>query len=75
MLMKALNNKMSKVFSTITFNLEERRIMQKLKNNMLVFRLVLVSAVLMVFSGCATMEGVGKDVESAGEEIQEAARD
>ncbi|WP_199609029.1 entericidin A/B family lipoprotein [Flocculibacter collagenilyticus] len=49
--------------------------MQKLKNNMLVFRLVLVSAVLMVFSGCATMEGVGKDVESAGEEIQEAARD
>jgi entericidin B len=35
--------------------------------------LLLLSVFLISLSGCATMEGVGKDVESAGEAVQDAA--
>ena len=28
----------------------------------------------LVFSGCRTMEGAGKDIENAGENIQDAAK-
>ncbi|AWL13421.1 hypothetical protein HMF8227_02973 [Saliniradius amylolyticus] len=28
---------------------------------------------LLLAGGCATMEGIGKDLEKAGEEIQEAS--
>ena len=35
-----------------------------------------VTSVLVVQSiGCNTMEGAGRDVERAGEEVQDAARD
>jgi entericidin B len=35
--------------------------------------LLLLSMFLISLSGCATVEGVGKDVESAGEAVQDAA--
>jgi entericidin B len=39
--------------------------------------LALFSLVLgaLAFSGCQTMEGAGKDIERAGEKIQENAKD
>ncbi|MFT4939505.1 MAG: putative small secreted protein [Paraglaciecola sp.] len=36
-------------------------------------KLVLLTILLFTLGGCATMEGVGKDVESAGEAVQDAA--
>lgn len=30
---------------------------------------------LVALSGCNTMEGMGEDIETAGEEIEEAAED
>lgn len=39
-----------------------------------VFSLVAVAVTCMFFStGCNTMEGVGRDVEAAGESIEDAA--
>ena len=41
-------------------------------------RLIIALLTVMLvggISGCNTTEGVGKDVEAAGEEIQETARD
>lgn len=36
--------------------------------------LALVSAIsVWAFTGCETMEGAGRDIESAGEEIEDAA--
>jgi predicted small secreted protein len=35
---------------------------------------ILFAANLMLFSGCRTAEGFGRDVESAGESIQREAR-
>lgn len=34
---------------------------------------LLLSLFLVTLTSCATMEGVGKDVESAGEAVQDAA--
>ncbi|MGQ9426697.1 entericidin A/B family lipoprotein [Gilvimarinus sp. F26214L] len=34
---------------------------------------LLASLGLWILAGCETMEGMGRDVESAGEEIEEAA--
>ncbi len=47
-----------------------------MKNNSTTARLVL-AALLAGFavSACNTVEGVGKDTEAAGEEIQDAAND
>lgn len=36
--------------------------------------LVTVAAVVIALSGCNTMEGVGKDIETAGENIQDGAK-
>lgn len=36
-------------------------------------KLSLILFTLMTLGGCATIEGVGKDLEKAGEKIQEAA--
>ncbi|MDP0499382.1 MAG: entericidin A/B family lipoprotein [Verrucomicrobiota bacterium JB022] len=44
----------------------------KLKN--LLFFLGLISA-LYVVTGCNTTEGFGEDIESAGENLSDAARD
>lgn len=46
--------------------------MKKTLLPLLAFVSLLFSAAL--FSGCHTMEGAGRDVERAGEEVQEAAR-
>jgi predicted small secreted protein len=35
--------------------------------------LLLGTALLIGLVGCATMEGAGKDIESAGEAVQDAA--
>ncbi len=42
---------------------------------LLVFAAVAVAALAAVQQGCNTTEGVGKDLESAGEGISDAARD
>jgi predicted small secreted protein len=34
---------------------------------------VVATAFLMLLAGCATIEGAGKDIQSAGEAIEEAA--
>lgn len=36
---------------------------------------ILLSCLLVLAAGCATIEGAGKDIESAGEAIQDAAED
>lgn len=38
-----------------------------------IFFLLGISLSLGFFTGCNTMEGIGEDVERAGEEIEEAA--
>jgi predicted small secreted protein len=35
--------------------------------------LVLAALLLIALAGCATIEGAGKDIESAGEAVQDAA--
>ncbi len=35
----------------------------------------LLSAIMFFLGGCATLEGMGKDLEKAGEKIQEAVED
>ena len=42
-----------------------------MKRNLSVLLLAMMAA--MFVSGCNTVEGAGKDIESAGEEVQEAA--
>ena len=42
-----------------------------MKRNLSVLLLALMAA--MVLGGCNTVEGAGKDIEKAGEEVQEAA--
>jgi predicted small secreted protein len=42
-----------------------------MKRNLSVLLLALMAA--MVLGGCNTIEGAGKDVEKAGEEVQDAA--
>ncbi|MFQ3217959.1 MAG: putative small secreted protein [Paraglaciecola sp.] len=37
--------------------------------------LLLVSMLALGLSACATVEGVGKDLESAGEAVQKAVKD
>lgn len=37
------------------------------------FALALTAAAALVLSGCNTVEGAGKDVEAAGEAVQDAA--
>ena len=37
-------------------------------------RIALLIAVLAVLAGCNTFEGFGKDVQKAGEKIEDAAR-
>ena len=37
--------------------------------------LLFVTTGILSLGACATMEGMGKDVENAGEEIQDAAND
>ena len=39
-----------------------------------VIRLLLIGALFAVAPSCNTMSGMGQDVETAGEEIQDAAR-
>lgn len=40
------------------------------------FKIVIISFTLAIcLSGCATIEGAGKDIESAGEAVQDAAND
>lgn len=36
---------------------------------------ILLSTLLLLSVGCATIEGAGKDIEAAGEKIQESAED
>ena len=45
--------------------------MKKIKR--LLFGLCLLGAIAIFLSGCNTIEGMGKDIERGGEEIQEAA--
>jgi len=42
-----------------------------MKRNLSILLLALMSA--MVLGGCNTVEGAGKDIEAAGEEVQDAA--
>ena len=37
-------------------------------------RLVVLMATIVVLAGCNTMAGLGKDMEKAGEKIQEKAK-
>ena len=43
------------------------------KYSLRIFVLVLLGAFVMNISACNTMSGVGKDVQKAGDEIQEEA--
>jgi entericidin A len=40
----------------------------------LLLTLVLAGMAISVFTGCNTMDGAGKDVERAGEKVQDAAK-
>ena len=42
-----------------------------MKRNLSILLLAMMAA--MVLGGCNTVEGAGKDIEKAGEEVQEAA--
>ena len=42
-----------------------------MKRNLSILLLALMAA--MVLGGCNTVEGAGKDIEAAGEEVQDAA--
>lgn len=42
-----------------------------MKRNLSVLLLAMMAALFV--SGCNTMEGAGKDIEKAGEEVQDAA--
>jgi predicted small secreted protein len=47
-----------------------------MKNQSAVLKLTAVLSILLgalVFSGCHTMDGAGRDIEKAGEKIQDAA--
>lgn len=37
------------------------------------FLMFVMSAAVMFLAGCATIDGAGEDIESAGEEIQDAS--
>ena len=37
-------------------------------------RLIFVFIMLVALSGCNTMEGLGKDIQSAGDKIEDAAK-
>ena len=41
----------------------------------LLLTLITLAVGAFLFSGCQTMEGAGKDIERAGEKIQENAND
>jgi entericidin B len=41
--------------------------------NLTVWAVLAMLALVMIVSGCNTMEGAGKDVERTGEAIQDAA--
>lgn len=45
------------------------------KSMRLSFTALLFAFVTSVMGGCATMEGAGKDIQSAGEELEESAED
>ena len=45
-----------------------------MKNSMKWLSILLFIAGVCSLSGCATMEGFGEEVETAGEEIQEASQ-
>ncbi len=38
-------------------------------------KITFLSIILSALSACATIEGIGKDVEKAGEAVQDAAND
>lgn len=38
-----------------------------------ILKVALVAGFTLIFSGCETMEGFGRDVEKVGEEIEEEA--
>jgi predicted small secreted protein len=40
-----------------------------------IFALILTGAFVLSMSGCQTMDGVGKDMSHAGDEISEEARE
>lgn len=44
-----------------------------MKNQLKTLSVLLCSALLLASAGCATIEGAGKDIESAGEAVQDAA--
>ncbi len=44
------------------------------KNTLPLLAMISVLFSALLFSGCRTMEGAGEDIETAGNEIQEAAR-
>lgn len=46
-----------------------------MKNKPFITIVVSMFLAALAFSGCRTMEGAGDDLERAGEEIQEEARD
>lgn len=38
-------------------------------------KIIFLSIILSALAACATIEGIGKDVEKAGEVVQDAAND
>lgn len=44
-----------------------------MKNQIKTIGALLCSVLLLAAAGCATIEGAGKDIESAGEAVQDAA--
>ena len=46
-----------------------------MKNKPITTLVVSLFLAALAFSGCRTMEGAGQDIEKAGEEISEEARD
>ncbi len=38
------------------------------------FRILVVSVLMLVLSACNTMQGIGKDVKKGGEAIEKAAK-
>ncbi len=45
-----------------------------MKNKFLLPLALLASLTAMLFTGCNTIQGAGKDVEKAGDKIQDAAQ-
>jgi entericidin B len=44
------------------------------KNSLPLLAMISVLFSALLFSGCRTMEGAGRDIERGGEKIQDAAR-